>query len=126
MADIKKKIVVADDEKFIATAYSDGLSRAGFDITVAHDGEEAYRKIEETRPDLVLLDLIMPKQNGFEVLKKLKANNELKSIPVAIMSNLSQETDETEAKKLGAIQFIVKSDISLQELIEKIKKIFAS
>lgn len=118
-----KKIIVADDEQFIATAYSDGLERAGFTVVVARNGEEAYEKTATEKPDLVLLDLIMPKQNGFEVLKKLKSNSELQHIPVVILSNLSQETDESEAKKLGAIDFIVKSDISLEALIKRINQL---
>ncbi len=117
------KIVLADDEQFIAIAYRDGLSRAGYEVTVAHDGAEALEKIKEVKPDLVLLDLIMPKMNGFEVLRAVKGDDALKSIPVAILSNLSQVTDEEEARKNGAADFIVKSDFSLNEIIERIKKI---
>jgi DNA-binding response OmpR family regulator len=122
MNDNPIKIVVADDE-FITTAYSDGLQRAGFNVVIAHNGEEAYKKVVEEKPNLVLLDLIMPKMNGFEVLKTIKSASELKHIPVVILSNLSQETDEEEAKKLGAIDFIVKSDISLEDLITRINKL---
>jgi DNA-binding response OmpR family regulator len=118
-----KKIVLADDEQFIVIAYRDGLSRAGFEVTTAVDGAEALEKVKSTKPDIVLLDLIMPKMNGFEVLKKLKADDELKNIPVAILSNLSQVTDEEEARKNGAVDFIVKSDFSLEQLIERINKI---
>jgi PleD family two-component response regulator len=120
-----KKLLVADDEQFISTAYSDGLTRAGFSVVVAHDGEEALQKIIAEKPDLVLLDLIMPKMNGFEVLKKVKADDSLKPIPVVILSNLSQDTDEAEVKKLGAVDFIVKSDISLQDLIARVNKLMA-
>ncbi len=118
-----KKLVVADDEQFITTAYSDGLARAGFSVAVAHNGEEALEVIAREHPDLVLLDLIMPKMNGFEVLKKVKSDPALQSIPVVILSNLSQETDEAEVKKNGAIDFIVKSDISLQDLILRINQL---
>jgi DNA-binding response OmpR family regulator len=117
-----KKLLVADDEQFISTAYSDGLTRAGFTVFVAHNGEEAYDQAAKEKPDLILLDLIMPKMNGFEVLKKLKADPNLKDIPVIILSNLSQEADEEEVKKLGAVAFIVKSDISLAELTNRIKE----
>jgi two-component system alkaline phosphatase synthesis response regulator PhoP len=123
MSDNPIKIVVADDEQFITTAYSDGLQRAGFSVIIAHNGEEAYKKVVDEKPNLVLLDLIMPKMNGFEVLKTLKSSTELKHIPVVILSNLSQETDEDEAKKLGAIDFIVKSDISLEDLVTRINKL---
>lgn len=118
-----KKIVLADDEQFIAVAYNDGLTRAGYVVAVAHDGAEALEKVKSERPDLVLLDLIMPKMNGFEVLKAIKADPELYKIPVIVLSNLSQVTDEQEVRGLGAIDFLVKADVSLQELIEKIKKV---
>ena len=118
-----KTIVLADDEKFIAIAYNDGLTRAGYNVSVAHDGEEALAKIKELKPDLVLLDLIMPKMTGFEVLKAIKADAALKGIPIVILSNLSQATDESEARTLGATDFLVKSNISMQELIDHIKPI---
>lgn len=118
-----KKIVLADDEQFIAVAYNDGLTRAGYTVVVAHDGAEALEKIKAERPDLVLLDLIMPKMNGFEVLKAVKADPELFKIPVMVLSNLSQATDEQEVRGLGAVDFLVKADISLQELTERIKKL---
>jgi len=120
-----KKIVLADDEQFIAIAYKDGLERAGYDITVAHNGAEALEAVKSTKPDLVLLDLIMPKLNGFEVLKAIKADPAIKDIPVIILSNLSQPTDETEARQSGALDFIVKADISLKDLVERIAKVFA-
>jgi DNA-binding response OmpR family regulator len=118
-----KKLLVADDEQFITSAYSDGLQRAGFTVVIAHNGEEAYQMVVSEKPDLVLLDLIMPKMNGFEVLKKVKSDPALQSTRIAILSNLSQEADESEVRKLGAIDFIVKSDISLQELIVRINQI---
>jgi two-component system, OmpR family, alkaline phosphatase synthesis response regulator PhoP len=117
---MSKKIVLADDEQFIAVAYNDGLTRAGFQVVVAHDGEEALEKIKAEKPDLVLLDLIMPKKSGFDVLKEVKATPELADIPVVVLSNLSQATDAAETKKLGAIDFIVKAEISLQDLVDRI------
>lgn len=119
-----KKIVLADDEQFIAIAYKDGLTRAGYQVVVAHDGEEALVAIRATAPDLILLDLIMPKKNGFDVLKELKADPSLQQIPVMVLSNLSQATDAAEAKKLGALDFIIKSDISLQDLVARINTVF--
>ncbi len=121
-----KKIVLADDEQFIAVAYNDGLTRAGFEVTVAHDGEEAFAKIKEVKPDIILLDLIMPKKDGFTVLKEVKAIPELANIPVLILSNLSQATDDNEAKKLGATDFMVKAEISLQDLIERVNKVLGA
>ena len=121
-----KKIVLADDEQFIAIAYNDGLTRAGFQVFVANDGEAALLQVKTHLPDMVLLDLIMPKKDGFTVLKELKATPELAKIPVLILSNLSQATDAEEAKKLGAVDFVVKSDISLQDLIDRINQLLGT
>jgi DNA-binding response OmpR family regulator len=119
-----KKIVLADDEKFIAKAYSEGLNRAGFQVITANDGITALEEIKKNKPDMVLLDLIMPGMTGFEVLKSVKEDGELKKTPVFILSNLSQKTDQEEANSLGAEEFIVKSDISLEELVNKVKAYF--
>jgi DNA-binding response OmpR family regulator len=120
-----KTILLADDEQFIAIAYKDGLERAGYTVAVAHDGNEVLSQLQTSRPNLLLLDLIMPNLNGFEVLKALKADPSLATIPVMVLSNLSQPEDEAEARKLGAIDFIVKSDISLKDLLARIERFFA-
>ena len=117
------KLVLADDEQYIAIAYNDGLTRAGFEVVVVNDGAEALAAIQREKPDMVLLDVIMPKMNGFEVLRAVKADPELKKIPVVILSNLSQATDEAEARGLGAADFVVKSDYSIKQLIARITKL---
>jgi two-component system alkaline phosphatase synthesis response regulator PhoP len=114
-------IVLADDEAFIRLAYKEGLERAGYDIEVAEDGEEALAKVKAIKPQLVMLDLMMPKMNGFDVLKMIKADNDLKHILVVILSNLSQPQDETEAIKAGAAEFLVKADYSLEQITDKVK-----
>jgi len=119
-------IVLADDEQFIAIAYKDGLERAGYTVIVAQDGDETLKRVSEALPDLVLLDLIMPKMNGFEVLKSLKADEALAAIPVMVLSNLGQPTDEAEARSYGAVDFIVKSDISLKDLLIRIEQVLAA
>jgi CheY-like chemotaxis protein len=120
-----KTILLADDEQFIVIAYKDGLERAGYTVVVAHDGEEALTQAQATKPDLILLDLIMPKMNGFEVLKSLKVDPELMNIPVLVLSNLSQSNDELEARNAGAADFVIKADISLKDLLTRIEHVFA-
>ena len=122
MTDNKKniKILMAEDDKFISRAYNDGLTRAGFSVTMASDGEEAIIKIKETKPDIILLDLIMPEKNGFEVLEEIKENDDTKGIPVIILSNLGQDTDVKKGKELGAVDYLVKSDFSIREVVKKI------
>ena len=117
------KIVLADDEQFIAIAYKTGLEQAGYEVFVAHDGDAAYDLIQSVRPDLVLLDIIMPKSNGFEVLDELQHNPELANIPVIVLTNLSQESDRAEAVRLGARDFVTKADVSLNDLLQRIKKV---
>lgn len=124
MAENQKKIVLADDEQFIARAYSQGLTKAGYEVHTANDGTTGLEMIKETKPDLILLDLIMPGMTGFEILKAVKSDPVLKDIPVMILSNLSQETDQEEAIKLGATKFLIKSDVSLANVIDNVNEFF--
>lgn len=118
-----KKILLADDEQFITIAYRDGLQRAGYTVVVARDGDEALTLAKKEMPDIVLLDLIMPKMNGFEALKELKSDPKLAKIPVVILSNLNQDTDEKETRQMGAVDFYVKSDLSLEDLVKNIRSL---
>lgn len=113
-------ILLAEDDKLIGAAYKDGLERAGFTIMTAGDGEETMKKIRANKPDLVLLDLMMPVKDGFEVLEEIKGDKEISSTPVVIMSNLSQDSDMEKCKKLGAVDYWVKSDYTMQEVCKKI------
>lgn len=118
----KRKIILAEDDSYICRAYKDGLERAGFDVIIASDGQEAMTKIASQKPDLILLDLIMPIKNGFEVLEELGADKILNKIPVVILSNLGQESDIKKGKELGADDYLVKSDVSMKEVIERVKE----
>lgn len=114
------KILLVEDDKFLSRAYNDGLKEAGFEVVVAFDGEAAIEKIRSEKPDLVLLDLIMPIKNGFEVLGDMAIDDTLKKIPVIILSNLSQESDVERGKALGAVDYLVKADCSLRAVVEKV------
>jgi len=117
----KTKILLAEDDKFISKAYHDGLMRAGFEVAVVADGEQVLPKIKEFLPDIILLDLIMPVKNGFEVLTDISKEPKYAKIPVIVVSNLGQNSDVEKAKTLGAVDYLVKSNYSLKEIIEKIK-----
>jgi DNA-binding response OmpR family regulator len=121
MVDTKKRILITEDEKPLARALALKLTKENFDVDNAYDGEEALNKLTATTYDLVLLDLVMPKLNGFDVLKKLKEQN--KPVKVVVLSNLSQEDDVKRAKEFGALDFIVKSDRSIAEIIERVKSL---
>ena len=116
------KILIVEDDRFISSAYKMKLVKEQFQVDCAFDGEEALQLAESFSPDLILLDLIMPKKDGFETLKDLKNNPKLKHIPVIVSSNLGQQEDKDKVFALGAKDYFVKSDISLVELLEKIKK----
>jgi DNA-binding response OmpR family regulator len=120
--DKKVKILLTEDDKFISRAYTDGLTRAGYEVKQAYNGNEALELVKDFKPDLILLDLIMPGKNGFETLGDLKADHELKDIPVIVLSNLGQDTDIQQGKDLGAIDYLIKSNYSLSEVIDKINK----
>jgi DNA-binding response OmpR family regulator len=121
-----KTILLADDEQFVLVAYKDGLENAGYNVLLAHDGTETLDVMRSARPDLVLLDLIMPKLNGFEVLQAVQADAELSTIPIAVFTNLSQLSDEQEARRLGAVDFIVKADVSLNDLVARVARVFTA
>ncbi|HMB65358.1 MAG TPA: response regulator [Patescibacteria group bacterium] len=117
----KQKILIAEDDKFISRAYGNGLQQAGFEVLIATDGVKAKEMIKKKKPDLILLDLIMPEKDGFDVLKEIKKDSKLKKIPVLILSNLGQDPDIEKGKELGAVDYLVKTDYSMSKVIDKIK-----
>ena len=120
MAVSQKRILVAEDEKPLSRALTLKLEKEGFEVDVVYDGVEAEQKISSEKYDLILMDLMMPKLDGFSVLEQIQKKGI--KIPVIIMSNLSQEMDQEKAIKAGAISYFVKSDIKLFEVITFIKK----
>jgi len=118
-----KRVLVVEDDKFLVNAYRVKLSKAGYDVKVATDGEEVMKLLQTFVPDMIILDLVIPKKDGFSVLQDLKSTNSLKDIPIIVASNLGQKEDIERATKLGANDYIVKTDLSLKMLLEKIKNI---
>ncbi|KKW17038.1 MAG: hypothetical protein UY56_C0005G0063 [Parcubacteria group bacterium GW2011_GWA1_50_14] len=116
-------ILIAEDEEFILRALEDNLRQEGYDVVSAKDGEEAIEMIKEKKPNLILLDLLMPKKDGFAVLEELKRNPELRLIPVVVLSNLGSDHDIKRALQLGATDYFVKSQHPIAEVIEKVKKV---
>lgn len=115
------RILLVEDDLFTARAYRDGFERQGFSVDTTADHDEALRKVRETMPDIVLLDLILGQRSGFEVLEEMKRDEQLRAIPVIIMSSLGQESDIQKGKKLGAIDYLIKSDLSLKQVIERVR-----
>jgi two-component system, OmpR family, alkaline phosphatase synthesis response regulator PhoP len=121
MDGVRKRVLIAEDDRFLRRAAETMLKRHGFDVATAADGQEALSSIREHRPDLVLLDLIMPKMQGFEVLRVAKADDTIAAIPIVVLSNLSQESDLQRCRDAGALDFLVKSDLSLEQLVEYVR-----
>lgn len=119
----KKKILVVEDDLVLNKALSEFLGAEGFDVVVAIDGEEGMRKAKETRPDLVLLDIIMPKKDGYEVIKEMKEDEDLKGTPIILLTNLGSINDVEKALHLGATTYLVKADYKLEEITQKIKTV---
>ena len=122
MAEKTKKIVIAEDDEFFAKVFKDKLMQCGYEVELAMDGEEAIEIINSDPPTLIILDIMMPKKNGYEVLQEIKAAQETKDIPVVILSNLAHEEDVKKGMDLGAIEYIIKGDYSLNKVLEMIKK----
>ena len=116
-------VLVVEDDKFLRELISQKLVKEGYNISQAVDGEEGLKKIKEEKPDLVLLDLILPGIDGFEVLVRAKEEQEVAKIPVIILSNLGQKEDIEKGIKLGAFDYLVKAHFTPGEIIEKIKRI---
>lgn len=117
-----KKILVAEDDKFLVSAYRLKLTKAGFAVTIVRDGNEALEAVKKEIPDCMLLDLVMPVRDGFSVLEELQKDEKTKHIPVIVASNLGQKEDTDRAMALGAKAFVVKSNMSLEDLITKVKE----
>ena len=117
-----KKILFIEDESALQKTFGDILKSKGYQIIKALDGESGLRLAKEERPDLILLDLILPRMDGFNVLKGLKASEETKSIPVIILTNLEETEDIQKALELGATTYLVKSSYTLEEVVKKIEK----
>lgn len=118
----KKKILMIEDNIFLRKLYRDKLTREGFTFIEATNGIEGINKSITEKPDLIILDLILPRKNGFDVLDDLRKDSRTKDIPVVVLSNLGQEMDVKEALSRGAQEYLVKTDTRLEEVIKKIKK----
>ena len=124
--DQKKKILLIEDDKFLLKLYSDKLNREGFEVSMAITGEEGLGKVAAEKPDLVLLDIILPKKNGFDILSEIKLNPATKNIPVIILTNLGQDSDIKTGFELGAVDYLVKTDFAITKLPEIVRKYLAS
>lgn len=120
----KKKILLIDDDPLIIRLYQNKLKGDGYEVETAHNGEEGLKQAKFSKPDLIFLDVMMPKMAGIETIKELKKDKKLKSVPVVFLTNLSEAGGRvSDAKKLGAEDYLVKADTTLQQLSAKAKEL---
>lgn len=119
---MSKVILIEDDELFVKM-YQKKFNREGIDLEVAYNGEDGFNKIKELKPSLVILDLMMPKMGGVEVLRKLRDDAELKDIPVIVMTNLNTGSEEVkEAMSFGVKETVLKTDVTPEQIVGVVRK----
>ncbi len=115
------KILIVEDEEVLRRVLQEKLEKEKFEVEFAVDGEGVLSFVKKIRPNLILLDIILPKKNGLEVLKELKSDPEVKNIPVIVMSSIAEDESIKKALVLGAVDYLVKAQHPINELVEKVK-----
>lgn len=119
---MKKKILIIEDEKSLANLLYKKLKTEGYEVLKAWNGKEGLDLIKKEKPDLILLDIIMPEIDGFEVMEIISKNKRLKKIPIIIISNSGQPIEISRARKLGVVDWLIKTEFDPQEVVDKVKK----
>lgn len=119
-------ILLIEDDNLLVRMYQDKFTQDGYQVNVALDGEDGLIQLKEEKPNLILLDIMMPKMNGFEALKKIKADPDFKNIPVILLTNLSGQDDAKKGLEMGAVAYLIKSDHTPDQIVAKIKEILAA
>lgn len=120
------KVLIVEDDVFMARMYLKIFSHENFEVVMASNGEDGLNKAREIKPDIMLLDIMMPKMNGFQVLETMKKEPELMNIPIIMLSNLAGDQDIEEAKNKGATDYIVKSNYTPHQIIGMVNKVLES
>lgn len=119
---LEKIILVVEDDKFLVKAYNIKFEKEGFKVVTAMDGAKGLELAKSESPRLILLDLMLPKIDGFEFIKRLSCDDKIKNIPIIVLSNLGQQSDKNKALALGAKEYLIKADYSLEEIIKIVNK----
>ena len=117
-----RRVLVAEDDTFLAQSYKMGLEKDGYTVEIANDGNEVLEKVEEFKPDVIILDILMPNKNGIDTLKHLKKDNKTAKIPVIVATNVDDRDTQDKCMEYGANEYITKANISISEILEKCKK----
>ncbi len=125
MSASKKKILVVEDDRLFSEIYAAKFAEEGFEVRLAGDGEDGWKKLHEDRPDVLLLDLVLPKITGLELLAKLRSHDDpvLRDLPVIIVTNLNQDAFAEEIKGRGVHAYFLKSDVIFSEVLEKVREV---
>lgn len=118
---MNKKVMIVEDDEHISKVYEIKFRKEQIEVSVARDGEDAVLKITAEKPSVIILDLMLPKRDGFWVLEQIKKNPETAKIPVIVLSNLGQKSDQDRVMALGANEYLVKVDYPIQDVINKVK-----
>ena len=118
-----KSVLIIEDDFYVTRAYSIKLEKEGINVLSVSDGEAAVEFFKKNNlPNLVILDLMLPKKSGFEVLKEMRANAQWKNVPVIVLSTIGAQADIQKIKELGVVEYLVKADIGIDEVVERVKK----
>ena len=114
------KVLIVEDDSFLSSLLKTRIKNDGYDAYLASDGDAAWEFLKKEKPDLIFLDVILPKKSGFDLLESLQSDPEVKNIPIIIISNLGQDADISRGKELGAVDYFVKARVSVDDLVKKI------
>ncbi|NCO05011.1 MAG: response regulator [Candidatus Magasanikbacteria bacterium] len=116
-------VLLVEDDTFLSNIYKTKFEMEGFKISTADNGESGYNEAKKKKPDVILLDILLPKMDGFAVLEKLKADDDTKDIPVIMLTNLGQKDDVDKGFELGAVDYLIKAHFKPSETVEKVRKV---
>lgn len=125
MGEKKIKILIIEDDSFLLSMYAAKFELENFTVLLAQDGDKGLRLALKEVPDIILLDIILPKKDGFEVLKGLRADEETKNMPVILLTNLSQKDDIDKGVELGVVDYLIKAHFTPSEVVDKVKKVLS-
>ncbi|HOW60911.1 MAG TPA: response regulator transcription factor [Candidatus Moranbacteria bacterium] len=123
MSEKIKKVLLVEDDPFIRDIYSVKFSQEGFEVSIAENGLEALKKIEESVPDVILLDIVMPYMDGMETLKNIRGKKEWKKIPVVMLTNISEKEKISESEDFGINDYLIKSHFTPSEVVQKVRNL---
>lgn len=119
----KVNILLVEDDVFLGNIYKTKFTMEGFNISLAENGEQGLKEALKKKPDLILLDILLPKMDGFTVLNKLKADDTVKNIPVILLTNLGQKDDVEKGLDMGAVDYLIKAHFKPSEVVEKVRQV---